>query len=153
MAKILGIDHGIVRVGIAVSDESSTIAFGREVLPNNKEIFKRILRYINEENISLIVIGYPLTLKGERSEQTKEVEKFEAELKKVLKETQFSNTGIIRWDERFTSKMASDSMLESGMKKKKRQQKGNLDIISASIMLQSYLDSRKKELIINPAHS
>lgn len=153
MAKILGIDHGIVRVGIAVSDESSTIAFGREVLPNNNEIFKRILKYINEENISLIVIGYPLTLKGERSEQTKEVEKFEAELKKVLKETQFSNTGIIRWDERFTSKMASDSMLESGMKKKKRQQKGNLDIISASIMLQSYLDSRKKELIINPAHS
>jgi len=153
MAKILGIDHGIVRVGIAVSDESSTIAFGREVLPNNKEIFKRILKYINEENISLIVIGYPLTLKGERSEQTKEVEKFEAELKKVLQETQFSNTGIIRWDERFTSKMASDSMLESGMKKKKRQQKGNLDIISASIMLQSYLDSRKKELIINPANS
>lgn len=153
MAKILGIDHGIVRVGIAVSDESSTIAFGREVLPNNKEIFKRILRYINEENISLIVIGYPLTLKGERSEQTKEVEKFEAELKKVLQESQFSNTGIIMWDERFTSKMASDSMLESGMKKKKRQQKGNLDIISASIMLQSYLDSRKKELIVNPAHS
>lgn len=153
MAKILGIDHGIVRVGIAVSDESSTIAFGREVLPNNKEIFKRILKYINEENISLIVIGYPLTLKGERSEQTKEVEKFEAELKKVLQETQFSNTVIIRWDERFTSKMASDSMLESGMKKKKRQQKGNLDIISASIMLQSYLDSRKKELIVNPAHS
>lgn len=153
MAKILGIDHGIVRVGIAVSDESSTIAFGREVLPNNKEIFKRILKYINEENISLIVIGYPLTLKGERSEQTKEVEKFEAELKKVLQETQYSNTVIIRWDERFTSKMASDSMLESGMKKKKRQQKGNLDIISASIMLQSYLDSRKKELIVNPAHS
>lgn len=153
MAKILGIDHGIVRVGIAVSDESSTIAFGREVLPNNKEIYKRILKYINEENISVVVIGYPLTLKGERSEQTKEVEKFEAELVASLQGTSFSNTQVIRWDERFTSKMASDSMLESGMKKKKRQQKGNLDIISASIMLQSYLDSRKKELIVNPANS
>ena len=150
MAKILGIDHGVVRVGIAVSDESSSIAFGREVIPNNKDIFKRILQYIGDENITLIVLGYPLNLKGERSEQTKDVEKFESALKTAIENSPFKNTVIKRWDERFTSKMAADSMLESGMKKKKRQIKGNLDIISASIMLQSYLDSFKQLNLQNP---
>ncbi len=144
MAKILGIDHGIVRIGIAVSDESSTIAFGREIILNNKDVFAKIKKFITDEYITQIVIGYPLTLKGERSEQTLAVEKFETDLKNALAAPPFSNITIIRWDERFTSKMASDSMLESGMKKKKRQQKGNIDIISASLMLQSYLDSRKK---------
>lgn len=146
MAKILGIDHGIVRIGIAVSDESSTIAFGREIILNNKDVFAKIKKFILDEYITQIVIGYPLNLKGERSEQTLSVEKFETELKNALSAPPFSNITITRWDERFTSKMASDSMLESGMKKKKRQQKGNIDIISASLMLQSYLDSMKKIL-------
>lgn len=144
MAKILGIDHGIVRIGIAVSDESSTIAFGREIILNNKDVFAKIKKFITDEYITQVVIGYPLTLKGERSEQTLAVEKFETDLKNALSAAPFSKITITRWDERFTSKMASDSMLESGMKKKKRQQKGNIDIISASLMLQSYLDSRKK---------
>lgn len=146
MAKILGIDHGIVRIGIAVSDESSTIAFGREIILNNKDVFTKIKKFITDEYITQIVIGYPLTLKGERSEQTIAVEKFETDLKNALSLAPFNNISITRWDERFTSKMASDSMLESGMKKKKRQQKGNIDIISASLMLQSYLDSKKKFL-------
>ncbi len=146
MAKILGIDHGAVRIGIAVSDESSSIAFGREIFLNNKDIFVKIKKFISDEHINQIVIGYPLTLKGERSEQTLAVEKFETDLKNALSESPFNKITIIRWDERFTSKMAGDSMLESGMKKKKRQQKGNIDIISASLMLQSYLDSRKKNL-------
>lgn len=144
MAKILGIDHGAVRIGIAVSDESSSIAFGREIILNNKDVFVKIKKFIADEHITQIVIGYPLTLKGEKSEQTLAVERFETDLKKTLSGPPFNNITIIRWDERFTSKMASDSMLESGMKKKKRQLKGNIDIISASLMLQSYLDSRKK---------
>ena len=144
MAKILGIDHGAVRIGIAVSDESSSIAFGREIILNNKDVFEKIKKFIADEHITQIVIGYPLTLKGDKSEQTLAVERFETDLKKTLSGPPFNNITIIRWDERFTSKMASDSMLESGMKKKKRQLKGNIDIISASLMLQSYLDSRKK---------
>ncbi len=146
MAKIMGIDHGAVRIGIAVSDESSSIAFGREIILNNKDVFERIKKFISDEHITQIVIGYPLTLKGERSEQTIAVERFETDLKKSLSKPPFNNITIIRWDERFTSKMAGDSMLESGMKRKKRQQKGNIDIISASLMLQSYLDSRKNTL-------
>ncbi len=146
MAKILGIDHGAVRIGIAVSDESSSIAFGREIILNNKDVFVKIKKFITDEHITQIVIGYPLTLKGEKSEQTLAVERFETDLKKTLSGSPFNNITIIRWDERFTSKMASDSMLESGMKKKKRQQKGNIDIISASLMLQSYLDSKKNIL-------
>lgn len=144
MAKIMGIDHGNVRIGIAVSDESSSIAFGREIILNNKDVFAKIKKFVSDESITQIVLGYPLTLKGEKSEQTLSVEKFEADLRIALAEPPFSNITIIRWDERFTSKMASDSMFESGMKKKKRQLKGNIDIISASLMLQSYLDSRKK---------
>ncbi len=143
MSKILGIDHGSVRIGIAVSDDSHTIAFGREVIPNNKGTFEAIKKIITNDNIALIIIGYPLNLRGEKSPQTLEVEKFEEELKKTLNTTLFDTINIVRWDERFTSKMALDSMLESGMKKKKRQIKGNLDIISASLMLQSYLDNSK----------
>ena len=143
MGKILGIDHGSVRIGIAVSDDSHTIAFGREVIPNNKGTLARIKQIIIDDNISLIVLGYPLNLKGEKTEQTLDVEKFEGELKAAFNGTENSNIDIIRWDERFTSKMAVDSMLESGMKKKNRQQKGNIDIISASLMLQSYLDNSK----------
>lgn len=146
MAKIMGIDHGKVRIGVAVSDESSSIAFGREIILNNKDVFPKLKKFISDESITRIVIGYPLTLKGEKSEQTLSVEKFEAELKNALSVPPYNNITITLWDERFTSKLASDSMLESGMKRKKRQQKGNIDIISASLMLQSYLDSRKNTL-------
>lgn len=146
MAKIMGIDHGKVRIGVAVSDESSSIAFGREIILNNKGVFSKLKKFISDESITRIVIGYPLTLKGEKSEQTLSVEKFEAELKNALSVPPYNNITITLWDERFTSKLASDSMLESGMKRKKRQQKGNIDIISASLMLQSYLDSQKNIL-------
>ncbi len=143
MGKILGIDHGSVRIGIAVSDDSHTIAFGREVIQNNKSAIERIKKIIIDDYITLAVIGYPLNLKGEKTPQTLEVEKFEEELKKALLNPPFDSINIVRWDERFTSKMAADSMIESGMKKKNRQIKGNLDIISASLMLQSYLDNSK----------
>ncbi len=144
MSKILGIDHGSVRIGIAVSDPSHSIAFGREVLPNNKSTFDRIRKIIAEDEITVIVLGYPLNLKGEKTAQTLETEKFEEQLRSVAGTISGEKIKIIRWDERFTSKMAADSMLESGMKKKNREVKGNIDIISASLMLQSYLDSVKK---------
>ena len=144
MSKILGIDHGSVRLGIAVSDDNASIAFGREVIPNNKTTYDKIKKIISEDEIKKIVIGYPLNLKGEKTQQTLEVEKFEDELRASLTAPEYINISILRWDERFTSKMAMDSMFESGMKKKNREIKGNVDIISASLMLQSYLDSIKK---------
>jgi putative pre-16S rRNA nuclease len=138
LGKFLGIDYGAVRIGIAVSDDTKTIAFGREFISNNKTALNRIKSIVDSENISAIIIGYPVNLKGEKTKQTLEVESFIELLNKT-----FSPIEIIKWDERFTSKIAQDSMLESGMKKKKRQQKGNIDIISAALMLQSYLDSKK----------
>ncbi len=143
MSKILGIDHGSVRIGIAVSDDSASIAFGREAISNNKDALKRIKQIVTDEEITLAVLGYPLNLKGEKTPQTLEVEKFEEELKKAFVNPPYDKVEVARWDERFTSKMAADSMIESGMKKKQRQVKGNIDIISAALMLQSYLDSNK----------
>jgi putative Holliday junction resolvase len=145
MGKILGIDHGSVRIGIAVSDETCTVAFGREAVKARNDPFKRIIEISVSENVTQIVIGYPLNLKGERTQQTIETEHFEELLRTRLKTARLNEIVLTRWDERFTSKMAADSLLDSGMKKKKRQDKSELDIISASLMLQSYLDSRKNE--------
>lgn len=149
MAKFLGLDFGKVRIGTAVSDEDFTIAFGREAILNDKTIFQKLKKIIDEENISEIILGFPLNLKGEKTPQTLLTEKFEAELRKALDSYggNFAGIKIIKWDERFTSSLARDSMLVSGMKKKNRQKKENIDIISAALLLQSYLDNRKHKLI------
>ena len=143
MGRVLGIDHGSVRIGIAVSDESNIIAFAREVIANDKKCIENIKKIAAGNNISQIVLGYPLNLKGEKTRQTLEVEAFEEELRTALASGEGPEIQIVRWDERFTSKMAADSMLESGMRKKGRQKKSNLDLISAALLLQSYLDSVK----------
>lgn len=145
MSKIMGIDHGSKRIGIAISDSTASIAFGREVIANDKKTISLLKKLIIDEEVTEIVIGYPLNLKGEKTAQTLEVEKFEEELIKYLTTAEFSEVKISRWDERFTSKMAADSLFDSGMKKKKRQDKSNLDIISAALMLQSYLDQSKNK--------
>ena len=143
--KVMGIDYGSVRIGISFSDETNTVAFGKDVLTNDAGCIEKITGIVKQNSIGKIVLGYPLNLKGHKSPQTTKVEEFEAKLRNYLNKSLGEGTvQIIRWDERFTSKMAQDSMLESGMKKKKRQQKSNLDIISAALLLQSYLDSMKK---------
>lgn len=139
MSKILGIDYGSVRIGIAMSDESGTIAFSKEVLDGNSPAAKKILKMVCDESVSKVVVGYPLNLKGAKTKQTEEVDTFIKQLESVLP----SGTKIIKWDERLTSKMAASFMVDSGMKKKKRQEKSNLDLLSAAFILQSYLDSKK----------
>lgn len=139
--KYLGLDYGKVRIGIAVSDETGTIAFGREFIPNNKRALEYIKSLIVSENISTVVLGMPFNLKGEQSVQAKEVIDFELKLRNFLNS---DSVKIVKWDERFTSKMAAESLIISGMKKKKRQIKGNIDIVSAALLLQSYLDSRRQ---------
>lgn len=143
MSKVIGIDFGKVRLGIAVSDESKTIAFGRTVLKNDSKLFENLSKIILDENAMAIVIGYPLTLKGYSSSQTEAVKDFIRCLGKYLIEKNLSRINIIKHDERLTSRMAFRSMFESGMKKKKRKDKSNVDIISATLILQSFLDSRK----------
>jgi len=140
----MGIDYGSVRLGISLSDELRIIAFGKEMILNNKECLPRITEIVRQESVSRIVLGYPLNLKGDKTTQTLEVENFETRLREYLDSKLGQNSiEIIRCDERFTSKMAQDSLITSGMKKKKRQDKSNLDIISAALLLQSYLDSQK----------
>jgi putative pre-16S rRNA nuclease len=141
--RFLAIDYGSRRIGIAVSDETNTIAFGRGVVENTENYLEEITKIVREENISDIVIGYPLSLRGNKSAQTVDVEDFENELRNYMSARFRRPIDIIRWDERLTSKMAADSMLQSGMKKKNRRDKKNIDIISAALILQSYLDNRK----------
>jgi len=138
--KVLGLDYGKVRIGIALSDESQTFAFGREFIQNDNKTLSKLKSIIESENVTKIILGYPVNLKGDKTRQTVEVEKFEERLKSITLPLRIE---IVRWDERFTSKMAEDSLIESGMKKKKRQIKGNVDIVSAALLLQSYLDSIK----------
>jgi putative Holliday junction resolvase len=140
-SRVMGIDYGFVRIGIATSDVSKTIAFGKRFIQNNSSALNRITEMVESDNIELIVLGYPLNLKGGKTDQTLEVEKFEKGLKDHLqKKIQYRSIEIVRWDERFTSRIAADSMIASGMKKKNRRDKANIDIISAALLLQSYLD-------------
>ncbi len=139
----MGIDYGSVRIGVSLSDELNIIAFGKEMILNNKDRFQRIGRIVRENSVSRIVLGYPLNLKGERTPQTIEVEEFELKLRDYLDTSDLSSVEIIRFDERFTSKLAADSLISSGMKKRKRQDKANIDIAASAILLQSYLDSQK----------
>ena len=110
--KILGIDYGSIRIGIALSDITRTIAFGREVLENNPGVLKSLLKIIRDEDVKEIVIGYPLNMKGERSKQTIEVENFEKTLKDFLTKQKIE-VNIVRWDERLTSIMAQKSIITS----------------------------------------
>jgi putative Holliday junction resolvase len=142
MSRIMGIDYGSVRIGVSLSDETNTIAFGKFALENNEKSFAKILNFVIDNKVTKIIIGYPLNLKGERTQQTIKVEEFEEKLKLFLKNDLGSESvEVVRWDERFTSKIAEESMIHSGMKKKHRRDKSNIDIISSAILLQNYLDS------------
>lgn len=138
-SKYLAIDYGEKRIGIAVSDESKKYSFSREHLINDSNLFNKMLVLIKEENISRIIIGYPLNFKSEKTIQTIKTEEFRSNLEKFLDKNSLK-TELIYFDERFTSKLAAESILNSGMNKKKRQEKGRVDSISAQIILQDYID-------------
>jgi putative Holliday junction resolvase len=137
--KYLGIDYGEKRIGIAVSDENKKYSFSREHLLNDNKFFDRLISIIKEENIIKIIIGYPMNFKSEKTIQTLKTEEFRNNLEKLLEKNSLK-TELIYFDERFTSKLAADSILNSGMNKKKRQEKGRVDSISAQIILQDFID-------------
>jgi putative Holliday junction resolvase len=136
MSRILAIDYGIKRTGIAVTDELQIIASGLTTIPSETAI-AFLIHYFSKENVSKVLIGEPKQMNGEPSESTPIIEKFVAAFK-----TAFPEMNIVRVDERFTSKMAFQTMIDSGLKKKQRQNKGLIDEIAATILLQDYL-SRK----------
>ena len=136
MGRILAIDYGRKRVGVAVTDPCKIIANGLCTVPAN-DILKFIEDYIGKEDVELIVVGQPKTMKNEPSESMKYITPFVNALKKRI------NIPIIMYDERFTSVLAHKAMLGGGLKKKERQDKALVDEISATIILQSYMESER----------
>lgn len=135
MGRILAIDFGEKRTGIAVTDELKIIASGLTTV-NTKELLDFLKDYTTKENVELFVIGKPKQLNNTDSESEQYILPFLKSLEKA-----FPTIQIQRVDERFTSKMAFQTMIDSGLKKKQRQNKALVDEISATIILQSYLYS------------
>jgi len=137
MGRILAIDYGMKRVGLAVSDPLKIIATGLTTV-GTKDAMDYIKDYVAKEEVEEFVIGEPKNLDNSPSEVADAVSNFIVKLQKEI-----PHILINKVDERFTSKMAFQSMLDSGMKKKDRQNKALLDEISATIILQSYLEMNK----------
>ncbi len=136
MGRILAIDYGSKRVGLAVTDPLQIIASPLETV-HSKDVIQFLKNYDESEGIEAFVLGMPKNLNGQDTNATPQVRQFHNLLKK-----QFREKPVYLHDERFTSKMAMDAMIAGGMKKKDRREKGNVDKISASIILQSYLESK-----------
>lgn len=136
MARILALDYGTKRTGIAVTDELQIIASGLTTI-ETKDIIDYLKTYFEKENVETVVIGEPKQLNNEVSQSENAIQEFLVKFKKV-----FPNMHVLRVDERFTSKMAFQTMIDSGLGKKKRQNKALIDEISATIILQSYLYSK-----------
>lgn len=134
MGRILAIDYGQKRVGVAVTDELQIIATALDTV-HSKDIFDYLKSYIDREQVDCIVVGEPRQMNNTASESVKFIDPFVSRLKKV-----FPQILIDRYDERFTSKMASQTMISAGLKKKDRQNKSTIDKISAVIILQSYME-------------
>jgi len=137
MGRILALDYGTKRTGIAVTDPLRIIATALETVPTDT-LLKFLQAYLQKEPVDEFVVGMPKTLRNEDSEIAPLVRAFVEELKKM-----FPDKPIHLADERFTSSMAQRAMIEGGMKKKDRQVKGNVDKISATIILQSFLEAKR----------
>lgn len=141
ITKFLGIDFGEKRVGIAVTDENKKYSFSREFIKNDINFFNNLLKIIGEEFISKIILGYPLNMKSEKTQQTLKVEEFRNKLEERLK-NHSPEIDIIFFDERFTSSIAESYIRESPLKRTSRQNKGLVDSASAQIILQDYIDKQ-----------
>ena len=135
MPRILSIDYGSKRTGIAVTDPLKILAGGLTGL-HTKDLEHFLTDYFKKEMVELVIIGYPLNWDGTDTHATPLVQAFINRFKKI-----FPHMPIVKVDERNTSKMAVESMVQSGMKKKDRQNKNLVDEIAATIMLQDYLNT------------
>lgn len=138
MGRIVAIDYGQKRVGIAVTDELQLISSGLTTI-HVKDIWSFLTDYLSEQKVDCFVVGEPRDLKNRPSDASRFIEPFVNKLKKT-----FPDIPVERFDERFTSKMAHDTMIESGIGKQKRQDKALVDKISATILLQSFMNTKKQ---------
>ena len=137
MGQILAIDYGKVRTGIAVTDDLQIIASGLTTVETPK-LVGFLKTYFSENTVDEVVIGLPTDLKGNMSEIETDIQKFISVFEK-----DFPEKKINRLDERFTSKMASFFISQSGKNKKQRQEKGLIDKVSATILLQNFLEQKR----------
>ena len=138
MARIMCIDYGKKRTGIAVTDPLQIISTGLMTIDTH-ELFPFLKKYFLEEAVELMVVGEPKNLDDSDTHATPLVKQF---LKRLAKE--FPAMPVTTVDERYTSKMAKQAMLEMGMKKKERQNKRNVDEIAATMMLQEYMENKSR---------
>ena len=137
MGRILAIDYGRKRSGLAVTDTLQLIATGLTTVPSG-DLVKFLFDYVSRKPVEIFVVGLPKQMNNELSENMKYIDAFVKHLKRTI-----PDIPVIFVDERFTSVLAHRAMLEGGLKKKKRQDKELVDEISAVIILQSYLESNK----------
>ncbi|WP_179008414.1 Holliday junction resolvase RuvX [Winogradskyella forsetii] len=135
MGRILAIDYGTKRTGLAVTDEMQIIASGLTTV-DTKDLLDFLKDYVSKENVEIMVVGLPKHMNNTASESEVYIQKFLIKLAKAIPEIP-----VDRFDERFTSKMAFQTMIDSGLKKKQRRNKALIDEISATLILQSYLSS------------
>lgn len=135
MGRIMAIDYGTKRVGIAVTDPLRIIAHGLTTV-EEKNIFDFISDYFSRETVDLVLVGYPLNSRGEPTDATPHVDKFIEHFRK-----RFPEMELLTRDEAFTSRMAMQTMIASGVKKKDRRDKSMIDQVSAAIILQEYLQN------------
>lgn len=140
MGRIIAIDYGRKRTGIAVTDPLQMIVGGGATVPSST-LVDYLAAYMKREPVERIIVGFPKQMNNEPSENIKYVKPFVARLKRL-----FPEMPVEYYDERFTSVLAHKAMLDGGLKKKKRQEKGLVDEISAVIILQSYLEHKKYQL-------
>ena len=137
MARLLSVDYGKKRCGIAVTDPLQIIPGGLATVPTS-DLIAFLIDYTSREQVERIVVGEPRQPNGQPSENLPRVKAFVAQLKKVL-----PHIPVDLYDERFTSVLAHKAMLEGGLRKKARQDKALVDEISATIILQDYMNSKK----------
>lgn len=138
MARLLAIDYGKKRTGLAVSDEMQIIAGGLTTVATT-ELVDYLLDYVKREPVERIVVGLPKQMNNEPSENMRRVEPFVNRLRKLL-----PDIPVDYHDERFTSVMAQRTIIEAGIKKMARRNKELVDEVSATIILQSYMESRRR---------
>ncbi|MDE7074143.1 MAG: Holliday junction resolvase RuvX [Odoribacter sp.] len=144
MGRILAIDYGKKRVGIAVSDPYKIIATGLQTVASH-EVFQFLKEYVAQEKVDLFVVGHPKQMNNSDSESMMYIKPFLTALQR-----KFPEIPITLYDERFSSVLAHKALLEGGAKKKTRQDKGLIDMMSATIILTSYMEYKKNGLICPP---
>ena len=139
MGRILAIDYGRKRCGVAVTDVMQIIATGLQTVPT-AELMNFLKQYVQKEQVDTFVVGHAKQMDATDSESMQYIKPFVEKLKK-----EFSNTPVEMIDERFTSKIAFQAMIDGGLKKKQRQDKALIDTVSATIILQSYMEQKQRK--------